>query len=378
MSSSASLILRIRFGRILFCILVLLLLWWLLPSRAKQWTGDLAHDLRVEAENRFPDVSKASESFAKLSSELKDLPSSAFFAKDQKDQTKKMQHKLEEIKSLLLPREALSMVEEIDRLDKEIDAVRKSNGSDKATRLTNLKTKRRNAFRNLQTELRHIGLETQPVQDAAAAVLTAEARTLIDNAVVAKSAESIVEALRAHIQPETMNLEDARRYYGMYLAMIEVQLVCYDSYLEKGETEWLPELDRRESESEIRKAKFAEEAEQADISAERKEGFASLVRRESRIAATIQRQREGLHRRSDAIRKKHDKALDKADIARSAYEQINALSELLKLISEMDADYQSLAKLEIPTLDLFTDTQIFSELDAIGTGDALPEGDAAQ
>ncbi len=363
MTSSTSLLSRLRIGRILVCIALLLLVWRLLPTSAQEWSGDLWHDIRTWTQEKYADIAKASEAFATLSDGEKGLPESSVFKRDQNDQRRRMDEQLKTIRSILLPPSSISLIPEIDRLDREIKKLEDGNMADKTTRIVSLRTARRKAFEKLQLELSHIGLKTDSAKNAATAILTAEARTLVENAMVAKSAECVVETIRANMDPVSMNHDLATRYYGMYLAMLEVQVVCFDNYLSQSESQWLPRLDRAETESEMRKNEQKAKAESTELSDEDRKQIETLIHTEEQFLARIANERKRQQKRADAIREKREKIQGKIGIARLARDQAKALSDWVHLISDMDANYAAVTE-PIPTLDLFSDSQLFAELDA--------------
>ena len=111
--------------------------------------------------------------------------------------------------------------------------------SGKKTALQNL---RRAEAAKVCAELKALGLNVGG-KAAAECLFTANFGDIIDGVIVSKNVAVVVENLR-----ELMMVGDvtaSRRYYGMYLVLVDVQIACFEDYLEKsrGGT-WRGRLDR--------------------------------------------------------------------------------------------------------------------------------------
>lgn len=290
---------------------------------------------------------------------------------------------LKRVRELLLPldcRDLLAAVDDLDRriaeTQKEIviaegDRVRHPDEAEKYDARINaikdkkskLEAERVKQSAKVLENLRGIGLNI-PGNAAERCVFPVNFETLIDNAIVAKDIAVVVENLGRFLDSE--DLATAKRYFGMYLVMIDVQLECFNLYLEKSEDgEWRKGINEilRGAESAVRSD--TANAAQTRFTNQEREIFRknAVMNRKTIEAATAYLNL--LKQHEDIIRGKLREAERVREVAQSSWNTVSLASDLKEIVKTSHEAFEALLSLELPPLALFDDSALQAEFDAI-------------
>lgn len=245
--------------------------------------------------------------------------------------------------------------DEAEKYDARIEAVREKKAKLEAERASQAATVLEN--------LRSVGLNV-PGSAAERCIFPVNVETLIDNAVVAKDIAVVVENLGRFLDSE--DLETAKRYFGMYLVMIDVQTEGFRQYLEKSENgEW-----RRGINDILRGAEAAVRSDTANAAQSRfTEHEREIFRRN---AATNRKTIEAataylgiLRQHEEIIRGKLREAERVREVAQSSWNTVSLASDLKEIVKTSHDAFEALLSLELPPLALFDDATLQAEFDAI-------------
>lgn len=291
--------------------------------------------------------------------------------------------RLARIRELLLPVDCRQILSAVDDLDKRIaetnDELVRAEGArirhpdepeQYDARIAAVKLKKEALEKEravqaskVQETLRSIGLDLQG-SAAERCLFPVNIETLIDNAVVARDIAAVVENLGRFLDSE--DLATAKRYFGMYLVMIDVRAESFRQYLEKSENgEWRKGVNEilRAAEAAVR-SDTANAAQTRFTEAER-EIFRknAATNRKTTEAATayldLLRQYEGI------IRGKLAEAERVREVAQSSWNTVSLASDLKEIVKTSHEAFEALLSLELPPLVLFDDTALQAEFDAI-------------
>ena len=228
--------------------------------------------------------------------------------------------------------------------------------------LAELEAARAGAIATARRDLKEIGLdlpENSPF-------LTVDLGSLIDNAIVAKSIGFVVENLRANMDAAKGDAEAAKRYYGAYIVMLDVQSECFRQYLDKAATGiWRDGVMDVAKNAEAAKKGNEAKAAAEGRSAEEKKAFLHAAATNEKTLKVAQAYLAILKRHEDVVRDKLSATEKRHEIALSFWESVDIASAFTARISSDLADFDALLELKMPEIAFFDDVAMVQEFDAI-------------
>lgn len=345
----------------------------------------LVEEFRDEIRSRWRKLSNRCGDLVALHDEMEKLPEKAWFAKDRRDQRERIRDQLLRIRSMLLSTDARKILEGIERIDAKIADVdadiretkderwrrpgREAKIDAKVAKLETkrhtLEERRSEAARRVLTELESIGLHL--TGDAAEkCFFTVNVNDLIDAAVVAKHVGIVVEALGEQMRLSAGDVVAAKRYYGVYVAMLEVQKSCFDDYIEKSRNgPWRKRLAAIRKDATDEKAAALRSAADTSFNASQR----SIFRKNADVFDTTIRAVDAytriLDRHETVIARKSEDAAKMLTVARSSLATVTLAGDFLSLVQSTEGTFDALLQLELPPLELFDDTALQAEFSAI-------------
>ena len=230
------------------------------------------------------------------------------------------------------------------------------------TNLAALESARGEAIATARKELKEIGL-TLPENSP---FLTVDLGALIDNAIVAKNIGFVVENLKTLVDAEKGDAEAAKRYYGAYIVMLDVQSECFRQYLDKAATGiWRDGIADVAKNAETAKKGNEAKAAADGRSEEEKKAFLHAAATNEKTLKAAQSYLAILKRHEDIIREKLSATEKRHEIALSFWESVDIASAFgAKALSDM-ADFEALLELKLPDIAFFDDAAMQAEFDAI-------------
>ena len=355
-------------------------------TRVRSYVGNLNDYLRQNVVERWEPIKRSTEKIVSAWDALVDLDRRAT-AKGKvgagkviasahiKGQIAKLRDDLLTVDSRAVLRRVAELDDEIASAKKGLSSLREKRGLDPAraekldakiskaeTELASLESARADAIATARRELKEIGLdlpENSPF-------LTVDLGALIDNAIVAKNIGFVVENLKKLVDAEKGDAEAAKRYYGAYIVMLDVQMECFRQYLDKAETGlWRDGIADVAKNAEV--AKKANEAKAAAVgrTAEEKTAFLHAAGTNEKTMKAAQTYLAILKRHEEIIREKLAATEKRHEIALSFWESVDIASSFgAKAISDM-ADFAALLEIKLPEIAFFDDKAMQTEFDAI-------------
>lgn len=296
--------------------------------------------------------------------------------------TSKIQDQVAELRDSLLTIDSKAVLASVKKYDAKISSLRKklhdlrekrdfnpqldAKLSKKISRLEEelqeLEKNRNDAIETVRRDLKEIGLELPDNSP----FLTLDLGALIDYAVVARNIGFVVENLKTLADAEKGNPEAAKRYYGGYIVMLDVQAECFRQYLDKAATGmWRDGI-----------AEVAKNAEAAMKGNEAKANAAGLseasraailhaagtnektLKAANAYLALLVRHEEIIREKLAAVEKRHE-------IALSFLESVDIASAFgSRELADM-ADFNALLELKMPEIAFFDDEAMQAEFEAI-------------
>ena len=339
--------------------------------------------LRESVMDNWGKLSKWCKKTIALHAEMADLPDSAWIFADKNSQREKIREKLMDIRELLLSTNAQKIMERIDDIDERIadvdEDIREENEKrvlrpDKREKideaLGKLREKRRTlimqreaAAKTVLKELDALGLRMSG-RAAEQCLFTVNVGDLIDNIIVAKNIGIVVENLRELLA--TGDVTAAKRYFGMYVVMVEVQKICFDEYLDKSRNgEWRTRLAQIGDEAALERQKALESVQDESYTEQQRAAF----RRNAEVnAATIQAVEayvKILDSHEAIIQKKAEEADRMLRVAENSFKTISLADDFLLLVKSNQDTFDALLQLQLPPIEIFDDTSLQAEFTAL-------------
>ena len=352
-------------------------------------TCKIVEEVKASVKSGWRKLEKCSDKIAALREARKDLPASSSWRylwcdTNKSDQDVKIRKQLERVRELLLSTNAREILEDVDELDDDIAEIEEkirevqkerqfAEAGDKdgftkkldelAGKKTALQKRRREEAAKVCAELKALGLNVGG-KAAEECLFTANFGDIINGVVVAKNVSAVVENLR-----ELMAVGDvtaSRRYYGMYLVLVDVQIACFEDYLEKsrGGT-WRGRLNRmRDDAVALRDRAQAVIASQNFLPGQDANLLQSSRQNEATLKA-IDAYLKVLDAHEAVIAEKLATARKVREVIEISYETLNLAGDFIRFAKTSQDLFNSLQQLDLPPIELFNDAAIQQEFQEI-------------
>lgn len=346
---------------------------------------EIVDDVKSSVKSGWKKLERCSEKIAELREERKSLPDESSWTKlwcdtNKSDQDAKIRKQLERVRELLLSTNARKILKGVDELDENIGKVEESireaqkdrqlaDEGDKdgytkkldelAARKAALQKRRREEAAKVCMELRALGLSIGG-KAAEECLFTANLGDIIDGVVVSKNVAVVVENLR-----ELMMVGDvtaSRRYYGMYLVLVDVQIACFEDYLEKsrGGT-WRGRLNRmREDAIALRERAQVVLASESYLPGQNAH-LAQSMRQNTATLKAIDAYLQVLDSHEAVIAEKLAAAQKVREVIAISCETLNLAGDFIQFAKSSQDLFNSLEQLTLPPIELFNDAAIQQE-----------------
>lgn len=378
-----------KFGRILMAVgFVALLVFCLSPgarAKARSYTGSLNDCIRVNVVERWDPIKRSTEKIVAAWDVIVDKDR-RIMAKGKVGNGKlvassRIRKEVARLRDDLLTVDSKAVLASVRKYDAKIAAEKKILSvlrekrdfnpnlaakldpmiSRNEANVAELEKSRAEAIEKARSDLKGIGLdlpENSPF-------MTVDLGDIIDNAIVAKNIGFVVENLKALVDADKGNANAAKRYYGAYIVMLDVQAECFRQYLAKAATGiWRDGIvdvaKNAEAAMNISRAKADAAHSEAD-----RTGFLHAVGTNEKTLKAAKAYLAILARHEEIMREKLAVAEKRHEIALSFWESVDIASALGERALADMADFDSLLELKLPEIAFFDDEAMQAEFDAI-------------
>lgn len=347
--------------------------------------SNILDDFRKNIRSNWRKLSGRCADLIGLHDEMPDLPEKSWRKKDRKGQRKRIDEQLGRIRSLLLSTDARKILADVEAIDAKIAEVDLDIRETREKRFLNpeketkfdakiakyeakreaLDMRRAEAARIVLMELDAIGLRMSG--DAAEkCIFTVNVGDLIDAAIVAKHVGLVVEALGEQMKVQGGDVIAAKRYYGVYVAMLEVQKSCFDEYISKSRNgSWRHRLaDIRNEATKQQNIAFRSLGDSSFDFAQQDVFRQNVVALEKTLQA-IEAYEKILDRHEAVIARKAQDAERMLAVARSSLATVTLAGDFLSLVQTAEDSFEALLQLDLPPLELFDDAALQAEFTAL-------------
>lgn len=282
----------------------------------------------------------------------------------------------------LLPVDSRALLGDVNKLDSKIEKCRKTLSelrekrllsperaetldakiSKEEARLADLESDRAAAIARARDNLKAIGLELPE----GSVFLTVDLGDIVDNAIVAKDIGVVVENLKSLMDAEKGDAAAAKRYYGAYIVMLDVQSECFRQYLGKAKTGiWRDGVETIARDAEAAMKKNEAKAAAPDATEFEKKAFQQSAGTNERTFKAAKAYVAILERHAEIVQEKLAAAERMHGVALSFWESADIASAFGERITSDLAEFEALLELKLPEIAFFDDVAIQAEFDAI-------------
>ncbi len=313
-----------------------------------------------------------------LRDESKDLPFVSVFSKSRRSQNKAIAHHLEEGRRLLLSENAVTILAQCDKVDGKMAEVSRELEKIRAEKVTNpsrlrklsrrerkqvanlekLEREREKARKAAAAEIRAVGLK---VDDATidAFLSNVAANTLIDNAVVAGNVRAAVDRLQSLMRDD--DIETSRKYFGMYIVLVDIQLECFRQFLEENEEKWIAGVDRILKEARAARKTAERNAKDSSFSEEQRAIFISNVSANDAVIGAATAYRRMLADQAAAVEEKRVLTEKIRETAQNSYDTVRVAGDFAELVRAGRTTFDAIIGMELPPLSVPADSALLGE-----------------
>ena len=345
----------------------------------------VSEGVKSSVKSNWKSLVKESEKVTAFKTEMKDLPDSSWnpFVTDKKDQQAKIRRELLKVRELLLSTDAQEIMKEVDSIDRSLaknaEAVRETTEAraldfektaeydaklaQLAERKAKLEAERKVRAQHVVAELRELGLNVSG-EAAEQCLFPVNFDDLVDGAVVARNIGAVVENLRTLMKDGSVDA--SRRYFGMYLTMVEVQVATYEDYLEKSRTgSWRTGIEKIRSDATAARQTALASAKNADFTAEQQKIFAHNAEVNSATVRAAEAYLKVLDAHEKVIAEKLATAEKVRKVVANSYDTVTLAGDFLSIAKSNEEAFNSLLQLDLPPIEMFNDAAVQEEFLAI-------------
>lgn len=208
----------------------------------------------------------------------------------------------------------------------------------------------------LAAELSSYGLEVSPEQ-LEVLLVRVDRDDVLALVTTVHLTRQIVENLSALLKQSGENIATARRYYGMFLVMLELNVLAHRTALEKLDVEYIPSVEQvnRQAQDLIEEARRLTKAE---ASAERKAAYEQNIRSNEITLKAARAYRTILASRRAGMEESLDRLRADYDLAFNTFRTVSISADFLRVVSASMAEFAALMELGAPVLVPFENLEV--------------------
>lgn len=348
----------------------------------------LSEQLSSQWDKLSEKLGKASE----LRERLPSLPDSAYFGADKKSTNEKITGLLREAQSILLSSDALKLVkrseqikEKLPKLYRTIEEYKEKRIGAPAKSLNPLTDTVADCDRKIaeaEKDIARLDNELQEIRgkvvaemrgwglkltDAQADVLFSSVvgDDLLKNAVIFENVKGVTEQLSALLGQNRGDVSVARKYYGMYVTLIDILLDCQNRFIEQIDSTWIPQVSAIAdgASQSLREARQA--LNRSDFTAAQKSIFRNNAASNELTVAAASKYRQLLTLQKRSVQKCVDNIKRDREVALNTYATVRHISDMSTVMRSGIQLFDILSAMQLPEIQSFESAGVRKEFDEI-------------
>ncbi len=332
----------------------------------------------------WEDLCELTDEGMELLNEQKDLPADKWLRRDLKDNQEDICENLVRCKRLLLSKNAEKLLKNLRKIDSKIADVRndiaeanenkiiyvaEEDDYDKKIKkleanLIKLEGNRTEIVKQIGNDIKETaGITFEHSQlECFLSMISAEA--VLDNAIIAAEMRNILGKLQAimHVQKSS---KSSRRYYGMYLVLIDTQIAAIKDVQMKINKMWIPMVDYQISKASAERDKAATNALSSEFSDIERASFNINKEANNGVVQTAKIYRDMLVQQSVKYEQWVSVLEKRRVLAQNTYDTACVAGDFLALLRDSEKALNLIATIELPDLDMTGNIALVEEFQKI-------------
>lgn len=352
------------------------------------WAAPLSEELS----SQWNKLSDKLGQILELREKLPELPDSAYFGADKKSTDRKITGLLHEAQAILLSSDTMKLVERSEQIKEKLPKLRSTLEKYREKRIgapvksynpltdtvadcdkkiaeaerdiARLDHELREIRGKILAEMRGWGLK---ITDAQADVIfsTVMGDDLLKNAVIFENVKDVTEQLSSLLNQSGDDLSLARKYYGMYLTLIDLLLDCQNRFIDQIDSTWIPRVDviADSASKSLLEARAA--LNRSDFTEAQKSIFKSNVASNELTAAAAFKYCRLLELQKKNVRNCVDNLRRDREVAANTYATVRHISDMSTVMRSGLRLFDVLSSMQLPEIRTFHSDSVRKEFDEI-------------
>ena len=352
-------------------------------AAASSCAGTLLSDIKEAVRSRWSEMSERCGKVSKLRSESNELSKSILAAPVRKLKDVQISREIDKIREELLSTDARRILARVDEIDVKIEGLhgqltklaeekeffpeRREKIDESMAKVRNeleaLGTQRSAELEKVKKELGSIGLKMEgKAGDNLFSLVTKN--EIINNVVVARTVSEIVTKLQAAMTGG--DISSAKRYFGVYVIMTEINIKCLEDYLDKSRNgEWRKRLDALDLETRERITTTEKNSADERFNEKQRCAFKKNLEMSKTLLTAIGLYRQLLDSQEKVIEKRLVEMKKVFELAQDSYATVSAASDLISLMQSNQEDFAAILDMDVPELEVVPDLAVQEQLQSI-------------
>jgi predicted nucleic acid-binding Zn-ribbon protein len=348
------------------------------------YADSLAVEIKENVKDNWEEVSEWCGEVVNLEKGMSSLPENSWipWKRDRSDQREDINELRQQIKEMLLSVDSHKLLKKIAKLDakiadvkKKIENIReemafrpdtKEKNAKKIAKLVgkcrDLKSARKKEVDGVRAELESIGIKSK---DGAidGFIMLVNQKDFTDVVILSKGVYEIVECLKNAVSEG--NVVSSTRYYGIYVVLMDLQMIAYEEYLLKSKNVWRARLDTYSTEVEATITRCEDnirrgEHEKCDV-----EAFEKLIASNNKLLYAIDLYRKLLKGYESSVEERLKKTKLRRERAQCTFETSSNILTLASMLQDVQSEFSSLMELELAEIKDFSDSALNEQIRSI-------------
>lgn len=342
----------------------------------------LAVEIKENVEDNWEELSEWCDEVVDLEKGMASLPESKWFRRDRSDQREDINELRQQIKEMLLSVDSHKLLKKIAKLDakiadvkKKIENIReemafrpdtKEKNAKKIAKLVgrcrDLESARKKEVDGVRAELESIGIKSKD-GTIDGFIMLVNQKDFTDVVILSKGVYEIVECLKNAVSEG--NVVSSTRYYGIYVVLMDLQMIAYEEYLLKSKNVWRARLDTYSTEVEATITRCKDNIRRGEHEKRDVEAFEKLIASNNKLLYAIDLYRKLLKGYESSVEEGLKKTKLRRERAQCTFETSSNILTLASMLQDVQSEFSSLMELELPEIKDFSDSALNEQIRSI-------------
>lgn len=348
------------------------------------YADSLAVEIKENVKDNWEEVSEWCGEVVNLEKGMSSLPENSWipWKRDRADQREDINELRQQIKEMLLSVDSHKLLKKIAKLDAKIADVKKKIENIREEMAFRPDTKEKNAKRiaklvgkcrdlesarkkevdGVRAELESIGIKSK---DGAidGFIMLVNQKDFTDVVILSKGVYEIVECLKNAVSEG--NVVSSTRYYGIYVVLMDLQMIAYEEYLLKSKNVWRARLDTFSTEVEATITRCKDNIRRGEYEKRDVEAFEKLIASNNKLLYAIDLYRKLLKGYESSVEERLKKTKLRRERAQCTFETSSNILTLASMLQDVQSEFSSLMELELPEIKDFSDSALNEQIRSI-------------